>query len=117
MVQVKDNKIISYFLPTTGILSNGRTVSGYNLLDKETLKNEGWLPLKDIKPEYNSKTHYLQVDKYDIKTDRVIKSYIIAEIPPEEQDFADRLLSLEKMLCKIPGLITRLEAIEKHLNI
>ena len=41
-------------LPKTWTLKDGRTVSGYNLLDEEILKQEGWLPLEDIQPEYNN---------------------------------------------------------------
>ena len=41
MVQVIDRKIASYNLPKVGILKDGRTVSGYHLLDEEILKQEG----------------------------------------------------------------------------
>ena len=33
------------------MLSTGETVSGYHLLDEEILKDEGWLPLEDIRFE------------------------------------------------------------------
>ena len=47
--------------------------SGYHLLDEETLKEEGWLPLEDIKPEYDEETQYLASDGYEILEDKVIK--------------------------------------------
>lgn len=56
LVQVIEGKIKQYSLPKTGTLKNGSTVSGYHLLDEEILKEEGWLPLEDIPPEYDEET-------------------------------------------------------------
>lgn len=85
MIQVIDGEIIKYSLPKTGTLKDGSTVSGYNLLDESTLKDEGWLPLEDIKPEYNSETQYLVNDGYEILEDKVIKKYRIEGIPEKEE--------------------------------
>ena len=74
MIQVKENKI-KYSLPKSGRLSTGETVSGYHLLDEEILKDEGWLPLEDIRPEYDNETHYLQPSGYDIQEDKVVRLY------------------------------------------
>ncbi len=62
MIQIEGGQIIKYNLPKVGTLKDGSTVSGYHLLDEETLKQEGWLPLEDIKPEYNPDTQYLVDD-------------------------------------------------------
>ena len=86
MIQVKENKITKYSLPKSGRLSTGETVSGYHLLDEEILKDEGWLPLEDIRPEYDNETHYLQPSGYDIQDDKVVRLYEIVEIPPREPD-------------------------------
>ena len=85
MIQVINGEIKQYKLPKTGILKDGSTVSGYHLLDEETLKEEGWLPLEDIQPEYNEETQYLINDGYEILEDKVIKKYKIEEIPEEEE--------------------------------
>lgn len=85
MIQVKNNEIIAYSLPKTGTLSTGETVSGYNLLPKATLKEEGWLSLDDKKPEYNPDTHYLVDDGYEILKTKVNKLYKVVEIPEPEQ--------------------------------
>lgn len=53
MIQVINGEIVQYNLSTVGMLKDGRTVSGYHLLDKETLKDEGWLLLEDIHPTYD----------------------------------------------------------------
>ena len=74
-VQVINGKIAQYSLPKTGTLKNGSTVSGYHLLDENILKDEGWLPLEDIKPEYDEETQYLVNDGYEILEDKVIKKY------------------------------------------
>ena len=85
MIQVIEGKIKQYSLPNTGTLSTGETVSGYHLLDEETLKDEGWLPLEDNPPEYDTKTQYLASDGYEILEDKVIRKYRIEDIAEEEE--------------------------------
>ena len=84
-LQVINGKIAQYSLPKTGTLKNGSTVSGYHLLDEEVLLDEGWLPLEDIKPDYDEETQYLVNDGYEILEDKVIKKYRIEEIPEKEE--------------------------------
>jgi len=85
MIQVINGEIKQYSLPKTGTLKDGRTVSGYHLLDEEVLLDEGWLPLEDIQPEYDENTQYLTNDGYEILEDKVIKKYRIEEIPEREE--------------------------------
>jgi hypothetical protein len=85
LVQVINGEIAQYSLPKTGTLKNGSTVSGYHLLDKEVLLDEGWLPLEDIPPEYDEETQYLVQDGYEILEDKVIKKYRIEEISEREE--------------------------------
>ena len=85
MIQVIDGEIKQYRLPKLGTLKDGRTVSGYHLLDEEVLLDEGWLPLEDIPPEYDMETQYLVNDGYEILEDKVIKKYRIKEIPEREE--------------------------------
>ena len=98
MIQVKENKITKYSLPKSGRLSTGETVSGYHLLDGEVLRDEGWLPLEDIRPEYDNETHYLQPSGYDIQEDKVVRLYEIVEIPPRVPDPMERIEELEETL-------------------
>lgn len=79
MIQVLDGKIALKKLPKVGMLKDGRTVSGYRFLDKEILKNEGWLPLEDNPPEHNEETEYLEVNGYEILENKVVKKYKIIE--------------------------------------
>ena len=85
MIQVIDGKIKQYDLPKVGSLLDGRTVSGYHLLDEDTLIDEGWLPLEDITPEYDEETQYLVNDGYEILEDKVIKKYKIEDISEREE--------------------------------
>ena len=98
MIQVKENKIANYSLPKTGMLSTGETVSGYHLLDGEILKQEGWVPVEDIRAEYDNETHYLQPSGYDIQEDKVVRLYEIVEIPPRAPDPMERIKELEETL-------------------
>ncbi len=98
MIQVIDNEIVKHSLPKSGRLSTGETVSGYHLLDEETLRQEGWLPLEDIRPEYDNETHYLQPSGYDIQEDKVVRLYEMVEIPPRDPDPMERIRELEETL-------------------
>ena len=95
LVQVINGKIAQYSLPKTGTLKNGSTVSGYHLLDENILKDEGWLPLEDIKPDYDEETQYLANDGYEILDDKVIKKYKVENIPRPQQNEIDYMLDLD----------------------
>lgn len=84
MVQVENGEIIQYSLPKTGTLKDGRTVSGYDALMKsgvELSTQEGWLPLEDNPPTYNEETQYLVDNGYEILVDKVVKKYIVENVP------------------------------------
>ena len=105
MIQVIDGQIVQYYLPRTGTLKDGSTVSGYHLLDEEILKEEGWLPLEDNKPTYDDTTHYLIDDGYEILEDKVIKKYKVEDIPeptepePNEMDLLkDEITELKQTI-------------------
>ena len=61
MIQIVNSEITKYNLPKVGILKSGETVSGYHLLDEETLLDEGWLPLEDIQPLFDINTQHLVI--------------------------------------------------------
>ena len=87
MIQVINGEIKQYQLPKVGTLKDGSTVSGYHLLDEETLLEEGWLPLEDMQPEYDVETQYIINDGYEILEDKVIKKYKIENISePQEPE-------------------------------
>jgi hypothetical protein len=106
LVQVINGKIAQYSLPKTGTLKNGSTVSGYHLLDEEVLLDEGWLPLEDIKPEYDEETQYLVNDGYEILEDKVIKKYRIEEIPEREEprDLEQEIEELRQIIDTMLGV-------------
>lgn len=95
LVQVINNKIVQYSLPKVGILKDGSTVSGYNLLPLETLTLEGWLPLEDNLIPYNPDTEYL-IPSYTILSDKVVKSYTVGEA--EESIYEVGLIALRKLI-------------------
>ncbi len=102
MIQVIEGKIKQYNLPKTGVLKDGSTVSGYHLLDEELLREEGWLPLEDVEPEYDIETQYLINDGYEILEDKVIKKYSIVDIaepePDELQELSNYILDVDMRL-------------------
>ena len=102
MMQVINGEIKQYQLPKVGTLKDGRTVSGYHLLDEDILRDEGWLPLEDNPPEYDEETQYIVDDGYEILEDKVIKKYKIENIPepqPDElQELSNYILDVDMRL-------------------
>lgn len=105
MIQVINGEITQTRLPKTGTLSDGRTVSGYHLLDADILKAEGWLPLVDEPPEHDPETEYLVHDRYDIQADRVVRLYRVEPIPePEpEPDLHEQVQELQAIIDALLG--------------
>ena len=107
MIQVINREIKQYSLPKVGTLKDGRTVSGYHLLDEDTLKEEGWLPLEDNPPDYDEETQYLATDDYEILEDKVIKKYNIVDItepqPNEVEVLNNKIAELEQVIDTILG--------------
>lgn len=99
--RVKNGQVVQVGLPVTGILADGCTVSGYNLLDTETLRAEGWLPLEDNQPEYDTETEYLELAGYTVQEDKVIANYTIRQrqtpLPTLEQQIADIQIALAEL--------------------
>ncbi len=106
MIQVLNNEITQTRLPKTGTLSDGRTVSGYHLLDADILRQEGWLPLVDEPPEHDPETEYLVPDGYDIQPDKVVRLYRIEPIPepePVAPDLYEQVLELQAIIDALLG--------------
>jgi hypothetical protein len=75
LVQVINGQVVQSSLPQTGFLSNGESVSGYDLLPSDILTAEGWLPSEDNRPTYDETTQQLVFDSYTIRVDKVIINF------------------------------------------
>jgi hypothetical protein len=71
--KVENGQVV--YVPTSGVLQDGRTVSNYHLLPDETLLAEGWLPCEEVKPTYDEATQYLAVDTAVQQDGKVIVTY------------------------------------------
>lgn len=80
-VLVENGQVTKTRLPKTGVLSDGSTVSNYNLLPGDVLIAEGWLPLVDEPPETDEGFRAV-LTGYEIYEDRVEAVYEIEEIIP-----------------------------------
>ncbi len=80
MKQVKNGEIVAQRLPRTGTI-NGATVMNYHKLPQETLIAEGWLPVEEVKPDYNVETERLRLDSEVVEAGRVLATYAIEAIP------------------------------------
>jgi len=98
--KIENGRVVSTNLPKVGILRDGSTVSGYDLLNPTILKNEGWLPLTEDKPIFDGATQYLTFDQYVISTGSVVARYKVVDIVvPEPAPYTptneERIAALE----------------------
>jgi len=96
--KVENNQVTQAYLPTSGTLSDGRSVSNYNLLPEETLLAEGWLPLIENKPEYDPDMQELQLTGYTIEAAQVTANYEAVTLPPT---LDNRVTAVEGVLMDI----------------
>ena len=80
MKLVENGVITKQRLPKSGII-NGATVLNYHKLPQETLIAEGWLPVEEVKPDYDVETERLKLDSEVIEEDRIVRTYIAEAIP------------------------------------
>lgn len=78
-VKVENGNVIQVGLPQSGVLKDGRMVSGYNLLSPTFLKAEGWLPLEQTMPVYNAETQQIVHDKYVVQANKVVETFTVCE--------------------------------------
>jgi hypothetical protein len=83
MVKVINGEVTPATLPKSDKLHDGRTVSNYHLLPADVLLQEGWYPLEQQIPEYDAESQYIEHDRYDIQTDKVIEVYRVVPIGTE----------------------------------
>ena len=95
MKQVKDGTIVAQRLPKSGVI-NGATIMNYHNLPQETLEAEGWLPVEEVKPEYNVETERLKLDSEVIEADRIVKTYTVEAIPEPTPEITDITLAADK---------------------
>lgn len=89
-IKVKNNKIVEEEFPQ----EYKTPIKGGYVINKTTefLRAEGWLPLLQDKPQFDSATQYLRFSHYNILHDRVLKVYEIEEKPSrviEEPELVD----------------------------
>jgi len=112
-VLVENGEVTKTRLPKTGALSDGSTVSNYNLLPHEVLIAEGWLHLIDEPPSVDEGFRAV-LTGYEIYEDRVEAVYEIEEIIPMPLSDVDLI---EKAKLKAQQLAIKPIIIEEALTI
>lgn len=87
--KIENNQVTQTSLPTSGTLSDGRSVSNFDLLPESVLLAEGWLPLVENKPVYDPATQELQLTGYTTEKDKVTANYVVVDIVPEPDPDAE----------------------------
>jgi len=95
MKQVKDGTIVAQRLPKSGIIK-GATIMNYHKLPQKTLIAEGWLPVEEIKPDYNAETERLRLDSEVIEKDKIVRTYLVEAIPAPTPAIHDITLTADK---------------------
>ena len=111
--KIENNQVVQIGLPKTGTLKDGSTVSAYHLLPEDILRDEGWLPLEENKPEYNELTQYLEFDEYVITDEKVIANYIVREKEIEivDEPVSDELVAMAEAIIDFDNRLKVLEEV------
>jgi hypothetical protein len=115
MYRVRDGKIVERFLPKTGDLLDGRSVSNYHCLPEEILEAEGWLPVEEHKPEYDPATEQL-IGTETIKNNKVVVSYTVEALPEPEPEPLGEIEVLKKALLD-GGVLTEKDLTDAETSI
>jgi len=95
MYKVLNGDIVNKNLPKSGII-NGTSIMNYHRLPQETLIAEGWLPVEEVKPEYNAETERLRLDSEVIEKDKIVRTYLVEAIPAPTPAIHDITLTADK---------------------
>jgi diketogulonate reductase-like aldo/keto reductase len=102
--KVVNGQVVQIGLPTNDVLTTGENagslVANYHMLDEDTLKLEGWLPLTNNQPVYDNATQYLEHAGYTVGVTEVVVNYLVKQIAP---------------VTAIPTTEERLRAVEEAL--
>lgn len=79
--KVDNHTIGATVLPVTGVLSDGRKVSGYHLLPPAILQAEGWTPVTDDGPPEHDETTHQTIRELSYVNGDVVATYTIVERP------------------------------------
>jgi hypothetical protein len=108
--RIREGKI-TIGIPKIGTLKDGSTVSGYNLLDYSVLKEEGWLPYEDIKPDYDPATHYLENAGHVVDTEKIAVRYLVKLLPPQPEPAPPQPSELDVLKQQVANLQVQVDAL------
>lgn len=109
--KVENNKVVQVGLPRTGTLKDGSTVSAYHLLPEDILRDEGWLPLEENKPEYDEITQYIEFEGYELLQDRVIAKYVVKDkdIQIVDEHVDEEIIAMAEAIIDLDSRLSALE--------
>lgn len=101
--KVENGEVTSTGLPLSSTRKNGDTVSNFNLLPDYVLREEGYFPIVENRPEYNQETEYVEFTGYTVGETEVTAGYIVKPIIPTipTPTLEERVSSIEDMLLMI----------------
>ncbi len=100
MLQVIDGQIVKHSLPKTGVLKDGRTVSGYDALPVEILAEEGWHD--DPRDSYTYDAATEQLEGPIVEDGKPVYKVVAKPAPePAPEPVPDRLDILEGLVADL----------------
>lgn len=85
---VQNDQVLKIGLPKVWTNKTGCDVSGFDLMDEESLRSEDWYPIVDERPDYDPSTQYPQHYGYTFEADHIKAQYNIFDIPVPVIDMA-----------------------------
>lgn len=93
--RIENNQVVVYQdIPQQWVFTNpncdmyekGASTGNFKQMPVSFHLSEGFLPLVDVQPEYNPATQRLTDNGYSVESDKVIKEYLVEDIPQAEID-------------------------------
>lgn len=104
-VKVVANEIVETEIPESGVLPDGRQVSGFDKLPDAALKSLGWVPVADPGPPVvNEETQVVEQELVVAPTGDVAAVYTVVELPPSP-DPADVVAMTDEQLNNLFALL------------
>jgi hypothetical protein len=105
---VVDGVVRAVGLPSTGTLSDGSSVSGFEFLSPDVLSTEGWLPVVEIHSELSDGEQW-GAPVFTVEEGAVFAHFAAEPIPPPEPDpMADMQAQLAAQQALIDELLAAL---------
>lgn len=95
-IDEEGNVVRSGDLPKAVVLPDGRSISGFDKLDGESLIEAGWIPATDPgPPAHDENTQRVSPSGWAVENNHATRTWVVEDIPAEELAAREALITRE----------------------